>query len=146
MLVLQKDCSLGKGFLFQWSFFKLVDDWTSLAFNCKIIVDKYWRFIGSLYIGLQDNFDAGFNTESCTHEQLQERQARLSLLSSMRIPHYHSWKWTHMNNCRSDRQDPDFISFQNLCFYFPLKCTYFHLFGWILKCLPLFSNFNLKPS
>ena len=55
MLVLQKDCSLGKGFLFQWSFFKLVDDWTSLAFNCKIIVDKYWWFIGSLYIGWQDN-------------------------------------------------------------------------------------------
>ena len=102
MLVLQKDCSLGKGFLFQWSFFKLVDDWTSLEFNCKIIADKYWWFIGSLYIGWQDNCWCRFqhrvvhtwtttgatgkiilNEDSSlslmkmnTHEQLQERQAR----------------------------------------------------------------------
>ena len=118
MLVLQKDCSLGKGFLFQWSFFKLVDDWTSLAFNCKIIVDKYWRFIGSLYIGLQNNFDAGFNTESCTHEQLQERQARLSLLSSLSLMKMNTHEQLQERQARS--------------FFF----TWFHFFS---KLMLLFS-------
>ena len=113
-----------------------IDDSLDLfTLDCKIIVDKYWWFIGSLYIGLQDNFDAGFNTESCTHEQLQERQAGLSLSSSLSLMKMNTHEQLQEGQARSR-----FHFFSKLMLLFSFKM---HIFSFVWLNFEMFT-FVLK--